>query len=130
MTVATALLMLAQAGFAEPQAHEIARYFARATNGPGAVAAETILDPCANSRLGEGLVDVTGTLRGELRRFATGFGMQSRAPAHPSVSCVPAEVQIAFLAYAFPLHYPECAARFEAGDLSAFQRCWGEGRGR
>lgn len=115
MTVAAALFLLANAGFAEPQAHEIARYFSQATHGPGKVTAETQLNPCAASRYGEGLVDVTGQLRKQLHRD-TGIS-----------GCVPGDAQIAWLAHAWPTLCPRMAAKFAAGDLTAFQRGWGYG---
>lgn len=120
MTIASALIMLAQVGFADPQAHEIALYFAQATHGPGRVTAQTELHPCARSRFGEGLVDVTRGLRVEMHQFAN----------VPMAECVPAEQQVAYLAWAFPAHYPRSAARFAAGDLSEFQKAWGWGEGR
>lgn len=95
-----------------PQAAAVHAYMVQAT-GPK-------LDVCANTSTGEGLGDLTGKLRGELHRFA-------RVPRN---RCVPAELQVAFLAHAFPKHYPVCARKFTAGDLGALQRCWGEGRSR
>jgi hypothetical protein len=73
------------------------------------------------------LVDATRELRGELHRVAS---LTMQAGAGSRETCIPAEVQIAFLKEAFPRHYPACAARFVAGDLAAFQRCWGEGKSR
>ncbi len=116
---ATLLIALLLQVYPAPQADAIHHYMWRATGGDRTRAhwRHSPLDPCAKSRLGEGLVDVTGRLRGELHRFARVRG------------CVAPAVQVRFLLEAFPRHYPNCARRFMAGDLGAFQRCWGEGRG-
>lgn len=128
MTAAALSLMLLSAGFQQPQADTIHAFMCRATCGDRNPAHRLTADlnPCANSRYGEGLVDVTRTLRGELHRFAS---LTVQAVAGSREGCIPAEVQIAFLKEAFPRHYPNCAKRFDAGDLAAFQRCWGAGRG-
>ena len=109
MTAATLIGMLMVAGFGHPQAVAIERYMEREA-GPE-------LDACANSWMGEGLVGVAGEMRRAYHRDL-GPGCQS------------AERQVMWLAREWPRRYPFCAARFAAGDLSAWQRCWGEGRGR
>lgn len=137
MTV-VALSALLLATWPQPQAQAVLLYMEREAGVDRHNLISGPLDPCAYSRLGEGLVGVTGNLRGELHRFAIGQAgasragsEQSRSSAHAnSMSCIPAQVQIAYLAWAFPLHYPNCAARFAQGDLSALDRCWGKGRGR
>ncbi len=110
MTAPSLVALLLAAGFAEPQAHAITTY-AHSQSGEQ-------LDPCATSWMGDGLFGVTRQLRRELHREAGTGG------------CVPPEQQVQFLARAWPEHYPQCSARFAAGDLAAFQRCWGLGFGR
>lgn len=115
--------LLIAAGFGAAQADAIARYSTiEASPDRGPYHASMLLDECSYSRLGESLLGVTGGLRGELHRYAGGLG-------NAWGYCVPAQLQAIFLAYAFPLHYPNCAARFARGDFGAFKVCWGEGRG-
>jgi hypothetical protein len=97
-------LLLATGVFAPPQAGAIVDY----------AWGESRLQPCAHSWSGKGLIGVAGTMRRRLRA-AEGPG------------CVSAERQIDFLAREWPRLYPACAARFAAGDLRAFKRCWGRG---
>lgn len=123
-TVAAAVALLVGVGYAPPQAAAIGHFMWRAAHLGRSYSSAALIDPCARSALGEGLVDVTGILRGELHRFASDPDVGNRS----LTSCVPAAVQIAWLAQAFPRHYPTCAARFAAGDLAAFDRCWGKGR--
>ena len=109
MIAAPALaLMLMTAGFAPPQAQAIVHY----------AIGESRLQVCAHSWRGEGLIGVAGVMRRKLHDYARMSG------------CVPAPVQIAFLVREWPLSYPECSARFAAGDLRAFKRCWGLGHRR
>ena len=131
--MAQVIALAMQLGWAHPQAEAIAHYAWRATHLDRTYSLDSPLDPCAKSVLGEGLVDATGTLRGELHRFATTPGEPTRTPRSQPIapgSCVPAEVQLAFLKEAFARHYPACSAMFDAGDLGALQRCWGDGRSR
>jgi hypothetical protein len=69
--------------------------------------------PCAASWMGDGLFDVAGTLRAALHR-ETGYR-----------GCVPPGLQVAFMVN----HWKDrpCRHVFDAGDLSAFHRCWGLG---
>lgn len=136
MTAAALSLMLLTAGYPPAQADAVHAFMCRATcsdrNPAHRLTAD--LNPCANSRLGEGLVDATRGLRRELHRYAAGIASGPvsavrRAERPNAGSCVPPEIQIAFLKEAFPRHYPRAAARFAAGDLSAFQSAWGNGRG-
>lgn len=108
MTEAVLLSLLLNAGFAAPQAGAVLAY----------AAIESRLDPCASSRLGDGLFGVTGDLRRTEHREAGAAG------------CVAPEFQVGFMARQWPRRYPECARRFAAGDLAAFRRCWGKGRRR
>jgi hypothetical protein len=109
MTAAALLsLLLATGLFGRPQAEAILAYSW----------GESRFDPCARSRMGEGLIGVAGTLRRLLHREVGTAG------------CVSPEAQVAFLARHWPALYPECAARFDAGDLGAFRRCWGRGHRR
>lgn len=118
MTGPALSLMLLAAGYSPPQAQAILSYSWQ----------ESRFDPCASSWRGEGLFGVSRTLRGELRRYS--LSKRTQAVAGSRKDCIPAEVQVAYLAEAFPRHYPACAKRFAQGDLTAFRRCWGEGRGR
>jgi hypothetical protein len=44
---------------------------------------------------------------------------------------VPVERQVAFLVKHWrDPYYARCRAAFDAGDLSAFKRCWGLGKNR
>ncbi len=109
MIAAPALaLMLMTAGFAQPQANEIVHY----------AIGESRLQVCAHSWRGEGLIGVAGVMRKRLHDYARMSG------------CVPAPVQIAFLAHEWPRSYPTCARRFAAGALRVFKRCWGLGHRR
>lgn len=108
--IAPAILaaMLLTAGFGQPQAHAIIH----------SAWLESRLDPCASSKLGEGLIGVAGVMRRKLHDYARMSG------------CVPAKVQIAFLAHEWPKEYPTCARRFAAGQLHLFRHCWGKGHRR
>ena len=78
------------------------------------------LNPCARSVFGEGLFDVAGTLR-------RAYHDEEWPSAYASVpGCVAADRQVAFLVR----HWRDrtCRTRFDAGDLTAFRRCWGLGR--
>jgi hypothetical protein len=108
MTAPVLALMLLTAGFAQPQAKAIVAY----------AYGESRLQVCAHSWRGEGLIGVAGVMRKRLHDYARMSG------------CVPAKVQIAFLAHEWPKSYPTCAERFRAGVLSAFKRCWGKGHRR
>lgn len=101
-------LMLLAAGFAPPQARAVVAYSW----------GESRLQPCANSVMGEGLFGVAGLMR-----------RAAHADAHV-VGCIPVETQVAFMAREWPRLYPECSARFAAGDLGAFRWCWGLGHRR
>lgn len=132
MTVTQVIALAMQLGWAHPQAEAVARYAWNATHLGRTFSLDAALDPCASSWRGEGLVDATGILRGELHRFATVPGEPvARAPTPRAISgaCVPAKDQLAFLKDAFARHYPECSILFDRGDLGALQRCWGNGRG-
>lgn len=109
MTAPALIALLIGAGFAEPQAQAIATY-------TQSQAGED-LDPCAKSWMGDGLFGLTRQLRRDLHREAGTNG------------CVPAERQVAYVARVWPQYYPNCAARFAAGDLRAFHRCFGLGEG-
>ena len=111
MTAFALSAMLMASGFVHaPQRAEVMRY----------MWGESRYQPCAHSRMGEGLIGVAGVMRRRLHEYA------HVAAGH----CVPARVQIAFLAHEWPRLYPACARRFNAGDLSAFHRCWGKGHRR
>jgi hypothetical protein len=101
--------LLLAVGLAEPQARAIVVYSASQSGAE--------LDPCATSSLGDGLFGLTQGLRRDLHREAGTAG------------CIAPELQVRFLAHAWPSHYPACAARFAAGDLRAFRRCFGLGEG-
>ena len=109
MTAPALIALLIGAGFAQPQAQAIAVY-SNSQSGQQ-------LDPCARSWMGDGLFGLTQELRRALHREA---GTQG---------CVPAAQQVAFVARVWPEYYPHCAARFAAGDLPAFRRCFGLGEG-
>lgn len=109
MTAPVLIALLVAAGFAEPQARAITTY--------SASQAGEELDPCATSRMGDGLFGLTQQLRRDLHREVGTRG------------CVPPVQQVAFIAHAFPEHYPNCAVRFAQGDLRAFSRCFGLGEG-
>ena len=108
MTAPALALMLMASGFGQPQAKEIVHY----------AIGESRLQVCARSWMGEGLIGVAGKMRRKLHDYARMSG------------CVPAQVQIAFLAHEWPQLYPACSAKFRAGDLPAFRRCWGRGHQR
>jgi hypothetical protein len=107
MTAPALIALLIGVGFPEPQARAIAVY--------SSSQAGQQLDPCAKSWMGDGLFGLTRELRRQLHREA---GTQG---------CVAADKQVAFVAHAWPRYYPNCAARFAAGDLPAFRRCFGLG---
>ena len=112
MTAPALIALLIGAGFAQPQAQAIAAY-----SLTQAGLDETRMDPCATSWMGDGLFGLTQQLRRDLHREAGTWG------------CVPAEQQVNFVARVWPRYYPRCAARFAAGDLRAFHRCFGLGEG-
>jgi hypothetical protein len=101
-------IMLLTAGFAQPQAKAIVAY----------AVGESRLHVCAHSWRGEGLIGVAGVMRRRLHDYAHMSG------------CVPAKVQIAFMAHEWRRSYPECAQRFAAGELWRFRHCWGKGHRR
>jgi len=107
MTAPALIALLIAVGFGEPQARAIADY-SGTQSGPK-------LDACAKSPMGDGLFGLTRQLRRDLHREA---GTQG---------CVAPDAQVAFIAQAWPRYYPHCAARFAAGDLHAFRRCFGLG---
>jgi hypothetical protein len=109
MTAPALIALLIGVGFARPQAEAIAVY----SNSQ----AGQQLDPCASSRLGDGLFGLTRQLRRDLHREAGTGG------------CVSAEQQVRYVARVWPRYYPNCAARFASGDLRAFYRCFGLGEG-
>jgi hypothetical protein len=109
MTAPALIALLIGAGFAQPQAEAIAVYM-KSQAGED-------MDPCATSWMGDGLFGLTRQLRRDLHREAGTSG------------CVSAEQQVAFVARVWPQYYPNCAARFAAGDLRAFRRCFGLGEG-
>ena len=109
MTSPALIALLVAAGFAEPQARAITIYLASQAGEQ--------LDPCATSWMGDGLFGLTQQLRRDLHRNAGTGG------------CVSPVQQVAFIARAFPEHYPNCATRFAGGDLRAFSRCFGLGQG-
>jgi len=112
MTAPALIALLIAAGFAQPQAQAIAVY----SQSQAGLDPDT-MDPCARSWMGDGLFGLTQQLRRDLHREAGTNG------------CVPAEQQVAFVARVWPHYYPRCAARFAAGDLRAFRRCFGLGEG-
>lgn len=99
-------MLLGTGVFELPQAQAVVAYAQR----------ESGLDPCAKSWMGEGLFGLSGKLRREQHDEA---GMSG---------CVPVEHQIEFMVAKWSER--ACRVRFDAGDLSAFQRCWGRGRQR
>jgi hypothetical protein len=109
MTAPALIALLMAVGFGKPQAEAIAVY-SHSQSG-------SELDPCASSWMGDGLFGLTQQLRYDLHR-------QAGTPG-----CVAPEQQVAFVAHAWPQYYPRCAARFAAGDLRAFSRCFGLGEG-
>jgi hypothetical protein len=112
MTAPALIALLLGAGFAQPQAEAIAVY-----SLSQAGLDQYQMDPCASSWMGDGLFGLTQQLRRDLHR-------QAGTPG-----CVPAEQQVSFVARVWPQYYPHCAARFAAGDLRAFRRCFGLGEG-
>jgi hypothetical protein len=112
MTAPALIALLIGAGFAQPQAAAIAVY-----SQSQAGLDQERMDPCARSWMGDGLFGLTQQLRRDLHREAGTPG------------CVPPEVQVSFVARVWPQYYPHCAARFAAGDLRAFSRCFGLGAG-
>lgn len=97
-------MLIATGIFRAPQANAVADYMQRGSQ----------FQPCAHSWRGESLLDVAGPMR---KRFHVDLGP----------GCISVERQIAWLAVNWPKLYPECRAKFDAGDLTAFQRCWGDG---
>lgn len=112
MTAPALIALLISVGFAQPQAEAIAVY-----SQSQAGLDRYQMDPCARSWMGDGLFGLTQQLRRDLHREAGTPG------------CVPAEEQVNFVARVWPQIYPRCAARFAAGDLRAFSRCFGLGEG-
>jgi hypothetical protein len=112
MTAPALIALLIGVGFAQPQAEAIAVY---SLSQAGLDQEE--MDPCAKSWMGDGLFGLTQRLRRDLHREAGTTG------------CVPPEAQVSFVARVWPQYYPRCAARFAAGDLRAFRRCFGLGEG-
>lgn len=109
LTAPALALMLMTAGFAQPQERAAVMDY---------MWGESRFQVCAYSWRGEGLIGVAGVMRRRLHEYARMSG------------CVPAQVQIAFLAHEWPRLYPACAQRFAAGDLRTFKRCWGLGHRR
>jgi hypothetical protein len=115
MTAPALIALLMAAGFAQPQAVAIEAY--SHTQAGADQDGERLLDPCASSWMGDGLFGLTRDLRRDLHAQAGTNG------------CIAAEQQVAFVARAWTTYYPHCAARFAAGDLRAFARCFGLGAG-
>jgi hypothetical protein len=115
MTAPALIALLIAAGFGQQQAAAIVDY-SHSQSGIDQQG-ERQLDPCATSWMGDGLFGLTRQLRRDLHREAGTAG------------CVPAAAQVGFIARAWPEYYPHCAARFAAGDLRAFRRCFGLGAG-
>jgi hypothetical protein len=115
MTAPALIALLVAVGFSEPQAVAIEAY-SHSQSGVDQ-AGERLLDPCAKSWMGDGLFGLTQQLRRDLHEEAGTNG------------CVAPAMQVAFVAQAWPKYYPRCAARFAAGDLRAFQKCFGLGEG-
>lgn len=112
MTAPALIALLMGVGFGQPQAAAIAAYSqTQAGTYPDQ------MDPCASSWMGDGLFGLTQRLRRDLHREAGTPG------------CVPATQQVSFVARVWPQYYPRCAARFAAGELHAFRRCFGLGIG-
>lgn len=131
LAAAAWIAMLVGSGFGERQAAAIARFSAvESSPERGAFHLSMPLDPCAHSWRGEGLLGVTQRLRWELHEFAGAADLDHLTFDVPRGACVSASMQAAYLAQAFPRHYPVCAAEFARGDLGAFKRCWGEGHSR
>jgi len=115
MTAKAFVVLAMAAGFHPPQA-EALHYFAWRAAGPDRAHWRTsTLDPCAHSWRGEGLFDVSGPLR---RRYHRDLGP----------GCIAADRQVAWFAQIWRVEYPRCATRFAAGDLTALQHGWGDGR--
>lgn len=115
MTASALIALLVSVGFAEPQAHAIEHY---AVSQAGyETDGEDILDPCAKSWMGDGLFGLTKDLRRSMHAEAGTRG------------CVPPEEQVRFIAHAWPEYYPNCAAKFAAGNLRLFSKCFGLGEG-
>ena len=112
MTAPTLIALLIGVGFAQPQAQAIAVY---SYSQSGLKRDE--MNPCASSWMGDGLFGLTRKLRRDLHREAGTEG------------CVSPKQQVSFVARVWPIYYPHCAARFAAGDLPAFRRCFGLGEG-
>ena len=112
MTAPALIALLIGVGFAHPQAKAIADY-----SQTQAGIDEDEMDPCATSWMGDGLFGLTQQLRRDLHREAGTRG------------CVPAAQQVAYVARVWPIYYPHCAERFADGDLPAFARCFGLGKG-
>lgn len=98
-------MLMASGIFQPPQAAAVVKF-----------AAVNHYEPCAASRLGEGLFDVSGVLRRQMHA-ETGYA-----------GCVPAGMQVAFMVNHW--RQMKCRRRFDAGDLHVFHECWGLGRGR
>jgi len=115
LTTSALIALLVSVGFPEPQAKAIETY-SHSQSGAD-INGERLLDPCAKSWMGDGLFGLTQELRRSLHEEAG------------TRDCVPPELQVRFLVHAWPEHYPNCAARFAAGDLRVFRRCFGLGEG-
>lgn len=104
---ASALLsmLLATGAFQKPQAEAVVQF-----------AAMNHYQPCAASWRGEGLFDVSGTLRRQMHA-ETGYA-----------GCVPSGLQVAFMVEHW--RTMKCRHRFDVGDLAVFRECWGLGRAR
>jgi hypothetical protein len=100
-------LLFATGIFGEPQSAAVADYMQR----------ESTLNPCASSWRGESLLGVAGVMR---KRFHNDLG----------AGCASIPRQIEWLAHNWPKLYPKCREKFDAGDLKAFDRCWGRGASR
>lgn len=100
-------MLIATGVFGAPQANAVADYMERGSR----------FDPCAYSKLGESLLDVAGIMR-------------TRYHAELGSGCVDPKRQVEWLAATWPKLYSECRKRFDAGDLNAFQRCWGYGHSK
>ena len=116
-TVATVIALAIAAGFAPPQAEAISHFAYTATHLGTHYSFDAELDECASSWRGEGLVDATGGLRKRLHAD-TGYA-----------GCVPAAVQIEWLARTWPALCPHSANLFNAGKLDEFRSAWGRGVG-
>jgi len=116
MTAPALIALLIAAGFAQPQAAAIEAY--SHTQAGSDQDSERLLDPCATSWMGDGLFGLTRELRSALHAEAGTKG------------CVAADRQVAFVARAWPVYYPHCAARFAAGELRLFSKCFGLDEGK